>query len=340
MRQAEALRQTHSEFRTLSATHARDDRSGSSLRAETVAAHRRAVERVITHARERLCEPISLHDMSRVAYISPFHFNRVFHEITGLPPAKFVSAMRLEEAKRLLLNTHLSITDICYEVGYNSLGTFTRRFTELVGLGPREFRYLAERITPGSVKSLCAHYAERSGRATPRGSGEGVVGFVDGGDGLVDGVVGGVGSFVGGALLADGVGGRVDGVGGFVDSPKRRAASILPAAGPIFVGLFPAHIPQSRPVGGVLLTSPGAFRIGPVPDGTYHLLGAALPRAADTLGYLLPDPANLSVGAGNGPVIVREGRATTLCYISLRPMTVTDPPLLISLPFLLAETLK
>lgn len=309
MRQTEALRETRPAFRISTETHALDDRSSSSIRAETVAAHRRAVERVITHARERLCEPISLHDMSRVAYISPFHFNRVFHEITGLPPAKFVSAMRLEEAKRLLLNTHLSITDICYEVGYNSLGTFTRRFTELVGLGPREFRYLAARITPSSVESLCAHYAERTGRARQRGSGERVEG-------------------------------SVEGVEGFVHAPNTGAESILPGAGPIFVGLFPAHIPQSRPIGGVLLTSPGAFRIRPVPDGAYHLLAAALPRAADTLGYLLPDTANLSVGAGNGPVIVRDGRATTHSNILLRPMTLTDPPLLISLPFLLAETLK
>src|SRR4026209_2039580 len=106
-----------------------DVAASSACREDTVASHRRAVERVITNARERLSEPISLHDMSRVAYLSAFHFNRVFHEITGLPPAKFIAAMRLDEAKRLLLNTHLSITDICYDVGYNSLGTFTRRFT-------------------------------------------------------------------------------------------------------------------------------------------------------------------------------------------------------------------
>lgn len=265
----------------------------SACREDTLASHRRAVERVITSARERLCEPISLHDMSRVAYLSAFHFNRVFHQITGLPPNKFISALRLDEAKRLLLNTNLSITDVCFEVGYNSLSTFTRLFTQRVGLGPREFRYLAERITPGSVESLCAHYAELNGRATL----------------------------------------RAEGIQGFVDSPK-------PTEGPIFVGLFPAHIPQSRPVGGVLLTSAGAFHIAPVPDGTYHLLAAALPPLADTIGYLLPDSANLLVGAGNGPVIVRQGRASGPISISLRPMALTDPPLLISLPFLLADTLK
>jgi len=288
MQQAEALIEKQPTFTSPAEMHSLEDCS-------TLASHRRAVERVITSARERLCEPISLRDMSRVAYISPFHFNRVFHEITGLPPTKFISAMRLEEAKRLLLNTHLSITDICFEVGYNSLGTFTRRFTQLVGLGPREFRYLADRITPVSVESLFAHYAELTGRAALRAS--------------------------------------VAGVEGFVESPK-------PGDVPIFVGLFPPHISQSRPVGGALLTSPGAFRIGPVPDGTYHLLAAALPRLADTLGYLLPNNANLSVGAGNGPVIVRQGRASGWSYISLRPMAMTDPPLLVSLPFLLAETLK
>ena len=270
----------------------RDETSSFPCREDTLASHRRAVERVITSARERLCEPISLHDMSRVAYLSTFHFNRVFHQITGLPPAKFISAMRLDEAKRLLLNTNRSITDICFEVGYNSLSTFTRRFTQRVGLGPREFRYLAERITPVSVESLCAHYSELTERAALSPSVEGFVDFA-------------------------------------------RAWE-----GPIFVGLFRTQIPQSRPVGGALLASPGAFRIGYVPDGIYHLLAAALPRLADTLGYLLPDSASLLVGTGKGPVIVREGRASERFVISLRPMSLTDPPLLVSLPFLLANSLK
>ncbi len=272
-----------------------EDGANSACREDTIASHRRAVERVITTARERLCEPISLHDMSRVAYLSTFHFNRVFHQITGLPPAKFISAMRLDEAKRLLLNTNQSITDICFEVGYNSLSTFTRRFTQRVGLGPREFRYLAERITPASVESLCAQYAEMTQRAT---------------------------------LHAP-----FQGVEGIIDSPTF-------GGGLIFVGLFHAHIPQSRPVSGALLTSPGGFRIGPVPDGTYHLLAAALPRLGDTLVYLLPDSANLLVGAWNGPVIVRQGRTNGHFNISLRPMVLTDPPLLVSLPFLLSDTLK
>src|SRR5262245_11728171 len=168
MQQTETLR--HHDF---------DGGLNYACREDTVASHRRAVERVITTARERLCEPISLRDMSRVAYLSTFHFNRVFHQITGLPPNKFIAAMRLDEAKRLLLNTNFSITDICFEVGYNSLSTFTRYFTQRVGLGPREFRYMAERITPVSVESLCAHYAELTGKTTLRETFAGVEGFVD-----------------------------------------------------------------------------------------------------------------------------------------------------------------
>src|ERR1700752_3493536 len=269
-----------------------DDSPNLVCREDTLVSHRRAVERVITSARERLSAPISLHAMSRVAYLSTFNLNRVFHQITGLPPNKFISAMRLDEAKRLLVNSNLSITDICFEVGYNSLSTFTRRFTQRVGLGPREFRYLAERITPASVESLCAHFAELTERATLHPS-----------------------------------------VEGFVDFPN-------PGGGPIFVGLFHTHIPQSRPIGGALLTSPGVFRIGPAPDGIYHLLAAALPPLADTIGYLLPNSANLLVGTGNGPVIVRQGKAAGQFKISLRPMALTDPPPLVSLPFLLADAMK
>lgn len=258
---------------------------------DTLASRRRAVERVITAARERMCEPLSLREMSRIAYVSPFHFNRVFHQLTGLPPTKFIGAMRLSTAKRLLLTTTLSITDVCYEVGYSSLGTFTTRFTELVGLGPRQFRRLAERVTPASMSSLCGRYAERSRGAERRPA-----------------------------------------VAGVVRAEAR-------ADGPIFVGLFTANAPQRRPLGGALLTEPGPFHIDAVPDGTYHLLAASLPATGGALEYLLPDGAGLLVGAGEGPVCVRRGSAAARARVTLRPVELTDPPLLVSLPFLLTDML-
>jgi AraC-like DNA-binding protein len=268
MQQTELLRGGRRAAAPETASRAGDAGHAAAARDDTLASRLRAVERVITAARERLCEPLSLREMSRIAYISPFHFNRVFHQITGLPPTKFVGAMRLGAAKRLLLTTSLSITDVCYEVGYSSLGTFTTRFTELVGLGPREFRRLAERVTPASMSSLCGRYAELS-RAPARSPS----------------------------------------VTGLVESGVR-------AEGPIFVGLFTANVPQSRPVGGALLTEPGPFHVAAVPDGTYHLLAASLPASGDALEYLLPEGAGLLVGAGDSPVCVRRGRAEGVARVS------------------------
>jgi AraC family transcriptional regulator len=112
-------------------------------RTDTALSHHRAVERVITAMHQRLDEDFSLEEMAHVAYMSPFHFNRIFRQLTGVPPCQFMSALRLESARRLLLTTKLSVTEVCLEVGYSSLGTFVRRFTDLTGLSPRGLRRLA-----------------------------------------------------------------------------------------------------------------------------------------------------------------------------------------------------
>ncbi|HEX6903879.1 MAG TPA: AraC family transcriptional regulator [Thermoanaerobaculia bacterium] len=115
----------------------------STSRPDTIQAHRRAVDRVIHAMYQNLAREFSLKDMASVALISPYHFNRVFHQVAGMPPCQFLSALRLWQAKRLLVTTQLKVTDICFEVGYNSLGTFTRRFTDLVGVPPQRLRALA-----------------------------------------------------------------------------------------------------------------------------------------------------------------------------------------------------
>ena len=107
-----------------------------------VEGHREAVLRVIEAMRSRLEEPFSLRGMARVALISPFHFNRTFRRLTGIPPVQFLYALRLEMAQKLLLSTDRQVLDVCYDVGYSSHGTFTRRFTELVGVSPTRLRSL------------------------------------------------------------------------------------------------------------------------------------------------------------------------------------------------------
>ena len=121
----------------------------NSFRATTMESYHQAVQRAIQVMHKQLDEPLSLHAIARTALVSPYHFNRVFRRIIGIPPCRFLYALRLEAAKRLLLTTRLSVIEVCYAVGYNSLGTFTKRFTELVGVPPTRFRYLAESSMDG-----------------------------------------------------------------------------------------------------------------------------------------------------------------------------------------------
>jgi AraC-like DNA-binding protein len=121
---------------------------------DPTANHRAAVERVIVTMRERLSEELSLDEMAEIALMSPYHFLRTFRRLTGVPPSQFLSALRLETAKRLLLTTDRSVTDICYKVGYNSLGTFTTRFTQLVGLPPGQLRALSEGFAAADAEQL------------------------------------------------------------------------------------------------------------------------------------------------------------------------------------------
>lgn len=100
------------------------------------------IELAIAHMRESYNEPLSLTDIARSAMLSRFHFSRVFREATGVSPGRFLSAVRIYEAKRMLASTSLSVIDISLAVGYNSLGSFTNRFTESVGLSPSRFRRL------------------------------------------------------------------------------------------------------------------------------------------------------------------------------------------------------
>lgn len=112
-------------------------------RQETFAAHTQAVERAIQTMHTHLDELLTLEDLAAVAYLSPSYFNRVFRRLIGIPPVEFLSALRFQTARHLLLTTSLSVTDICFEVGYTSTGSFTHRFTQLTGLSPRLLRQKA-----------------------------------------------------------------------------------------------------------------------------------------------------------------------------------------------------
>lgn len=113
-----------------------------------------AIDRVIATMRERLDEPLTLQDMAAIAQLSPSHFNRSFRSLVGIPPVKFQAALRMQAAKRLLVTTDISVTEICFMVGYNSVGTFTTSFTELVGLSPSQLRTLTRLPCMDDVRSF------------------------------------------------------------------------------------------------------------------------------------------------------------------------------------------
>lgn len=98
------------------------------------------VESAIARMWESYGEPLSLSDIAKSAILSRFHFCRVFREATGVSPGRYLSAVRIYQAKRLLVSTSLSVTEISLAIGYNSLGSFTNRFTESVGASPTRFR--------------------------------------------------------------------------------------------------------------------------------------------------------------------------------------------------------
>ncbi|MEV8309172.1 AraC family transcriptional regulator [Streptomyces flavidovirens] len=103
----------------------------------------KAVERAIEYIRERFSDPLTLTEIAESALLSRFYFTRVFKEETGLTPGRFLAAVRIHEAKRLIESTSMNITEISLAVGYTSLGSFTNSFTASVGVSPGRFRRLS-----------------------------------------------------------------------------------------------------------------------------------------------------------------------------------------------------
>jgi AraC family transcriptional regulator len=109
-------------------------------RISTALQHSMAIERVVVHMRAHLGDPLDLDALSYVAAMSKYHFVRVFEEVTGTTPHSFLASIRIAKAKRLLLTTTHDVTDICFTVGYTSLGSFSTAFSSLVGMSPSSFR--------------------------------------------------------------------------------------------------------------------------------------------------------------------------------------------------------
>jgi AraC-like DNA-binding protein len=85
-------------------------------------------------------EPLDVPAVAAVAYLSEAHFIRSFRAVFGETPHRYLQRRRVERSMFLLRETHRSVSDICFDVGFNSLGTFSRMFREIVGESPSRYR--------------------------------------------------------------------------------------------------------------------------------------------------------------------------------------------------------
>ncbi|GAB3463649.1 helix-turn-helix domain-containing protein [Actinophytocola sediminis] len=204
-----------------------------------------AVSRVIAQMWARYFEPITLQDLAASVFVSPFHFLRVFARTTGVTPGRYLSAVRMFEAKRLLLTTSLTVSDIVCSVGYSSVGTFTTRFTQLVGLTPSRYREPDVGARLVALGPGLAHLPAPS--AIPPAVHSGWTG--------------------GGSVLAT------------VEVPPAAAPA------DVFVGVFRDAVPQCAPVAHELVHRVGSSRIAvrDVPPGRWTVIAVARPRSGGSL---------------------------------------------------------
>jgi AraC-like DNA-binding protein len=98
------------------------------------------LQEVFDYIESHYKEPISIEDVSKVANFSPHYFNKFFKNATGKTFARYLNNVRIDKAQALLRSSNQTITNIAYEVGFNSIKTFNRLFKEIVKCTPSEYR--------------------------------------------------------------------------------------------------------------------------------------------------------------------------------------------------------
>jgi len=98
------------------------------------------LRRVRDHIDRNYAEPLDLDGLARVAGVSKYHFARTFEATYGETPIRYLTRRRIERAQDLLRHANLTVTEVCMLVGFASLGSFSTRFTQLVGESPTAYR--------------------------------------------------------------------------------------------------------------------------------------------------------------------------------------------------------
>jgi AraC-like DNA-binding protein len=122
-----------------------DDRPSSAQHLRDLARLRRVRDRIDRD----YAQPLDVEALARGAYMSAGHLSRAFRLAYGESPYGYLMTRRIERAMALLRRGDRSVTEVCFAVGYSSLGTFSTRFAELVGVSPSTYRREQARATAG-----------------------------------------------------------------------------------------------------------------------------------------------------------------------------------------------
>ena len=99
-----------------------------------------SMSKVLSYIRDHVKEPLSLEQLSEIAYMSKYHFLRSFQKEYGVTPFQYIAEMRMSLSKTMLTTTNLSIAQIAYDLGYSNESAFIRAFTRIVGISPGKFK--------------------------------------------------------------------------------------------------------------------------------------------------------------------------------------------------------
>lgn len=133
--------------------------NGNSAEAQRLADLSR-LRRVRDRMDREYAQPLDVESLARGVNMSAGHLSRQFKLAYGESPYSYLMTRRIERAMALLRRGDLSVTDVCFEVGCSSLGTFSTRFTELVGVSPSEYKRDAADATLG-LPTCLSKYATR-----------------------------------------------------------------------------------------------------------------------------------------------------------------------------------
>jgi AraC-like DNA-binding protein len=109
------------------------------------------IDAVVSRITDNLSQSFSAGEMAAELGMSESRFSRFFRRATGNTFTDFVNRVRINRACQLLMETERRITDICYEVGFNNVANFNRRFLEIKGITPSEFRKQSEKRFSGAT---------------------------------------------------------------------------------------------------------------------------------------------------------------------------------------------